>query len=77
MLERIGNVIYWSSLLVSFFIMVFGVVDTEVYGPWVNYGGEASIDWETVFVCALVSIAVISFGWSMRYILSGRKGLKP
>jgi len=77
MIERLSNVVYWLSLFAGFCILAFGLVDSKLYGPWVDYGGEPTINWVDIAFYVIASALVVFIGWAIRYILSGKKTLKP
>lgn len=77
MIERFSNVVYWLSLFAGLCILAFGLVDSKLYGPWVSYGGEPATNWKYVAFYVIVSVLVVFIGWAIRYILSGKKTIKP
>lgn len=62
MLKRFADVIFYTSLITSIIIAL---------------GGIASLEWETFWACLIASMALTGFGWCIRYILTGEKGLHP
>ncbi len=70
MLERFTNVVYWGCCIVSFLLIIAIIVGTfsDIQPP--PYEGFFE---ETFLYASLIWVT----GWIIRYILSGKKSIKP
>lgn len=77
MITRLGNVVYWAFCLIGIGGVIITLYSVREHGPWEQYGGTPAIDWGAVLISVGAAIVIVVVGWSVRYILSGNKSLKP
>lgn len=67
MIERLGNVIYWFACILGAIIAAYQIYSFTTG----DTGGDP------LLFALFVAIPIWLSGWAIRYILSGKKTLKP